>query len=390
LNTGLVLTGQQTTMVEELRAYLDEHFPTKHEGPTGGTPEWFSDEEFEWVRAFNGRLARDGWLVAHWPEEYGGRGLTQFDNMLIREELAFRRVPIANANGLDMVAPLLLSLGTEEQRRDHLTKIATMEELWCQGFSEPEAGSDLTSLRTSAIRDGDHYVVNGSKIWTGHAMHARWMILLCRTDPDSHGSHGLSLLMVDMAESDGLEVHPIRSLTGGVTYCQEFFSDVRVPVTNLLGPEHEGWRASRVLLQHERARAGTAALYRRDLDDLLTAVLDRGGADETTMVALGRMVERVEAARSMAYDVATVMSDGDGTFPAHMPSVMKIFSAELGAGIAEAAMEALGLDVAEYQVNDGNWDFWDEFLFAPVAGIGGGSGEIQRDILATTYLGLKR
>jgi alkylation response protein AidB-like acyl-CoA dehydrogenase len=377
-------------MLDELKRYLDVNFPAEHEGPTGGTPEWSSDEEFEWVRAFNGQLARDGWLVAHWPTLYGGRGLSPIDNMLIREELAFRRVPIANANGLDMVAPILLELGTTEQKDQHLRKIATMEELWCQGFSEPEAGSDLTSLRTTARRDGDFYVVNGSKIWTGHAMHAAWMILLARTDPESRGSRGLSLLMVNMAESAGLSVHPIRSLTGGVTFCQEFFTDMRVPVSNLIGPEHNGWRASRVLLQHERARAGTAALYRRDLDDLLQAVADRGGADPHTAIVLGRMIERVEAARAMGYDVASALGDGAGRYPPHMPSVIKIFSAGLGTDIADLSMDALGLDIAEYKVNDGHWDFWLEFLNAPIGRIGGGSSEIQHDIIASTYLGLDR
>jgi acyl-CoA dehydrogenase len=265
-----------------------------------------------------------------------------------------------------------------------------MEELWCQGFSEPEAGSDLTSLRTTARRDGDYYVVNGSKIWTGHAMHASWMILLARTDAESHGSRGLSLLMVDLNESAGVSVHPIRSLTGGVTFCQEFFTDVRVPVSNLVGPEHNGWRASNVLLQHERARANPAALYRRDLDDLLRTVVDRGGADASTAIALGKMIERVESARAMAYDVATTLAEDEGRFPAHMPSVMKIVGSELAAELAELATDTLGLDIAEYKPPQGNWDFWQEFLYSPVARIGGGSYEIQHDIIAATCLGLGR
>ncbi|ORA40208.1 hypothetical protein BST20_06470 [Mycobacterium branderi] len=376
-------------MLDELKRYLDENFPVEHEGPSGATPEWSSEEEFAWVRSFNSQLARDGWLVAHWPPSYGGRGLTPLDNMLIREELSFRRVPIANLNGLDMLAPILLELGTEEQRQEHLPKIASMERLWCQGFSEPEAGSDLTSLRTTARREGDHYVVNGSKIWTGHAMHAEWMILLARTDPESRGGRGLSLLMVDL-KSPGVTLHPIRSLTGGVTFCQEFFSDVRVPVSNLVGPEHNGWRASNVLLQHERARANPAAMFRRDLDDLMAAVVERGGADPGTEIALGKMIERVESARAMAYDVASVLAKDEGHFPPHMPSVMKIVGAELAADLSELATDILGLDVAEYTPNEGNWDFWQEFLYSPVARIGGGSYEIQHDIIAAMCLGLGR
>jgi acyl-CoA dehydrogenase len=390
LTTGFALSHGQAQMIDDLKRYLDEYFPSEHEGPSGATPEWFSDEEFEWVRSFNSQLTRDGWLVSHWPERYGGRGLSPVDNMLIREELAYRRVPIANANGLDMLAPILLELGTEEQKEAHLSKIGLMEELWCQGFSEPDAGSDLTSLRTTARREGDYYVVNGSKIWTGHAMHASWMILLARTDLESRGSRGLSLLMVNLEETPGVAIHPIRSLTGGVTFCQEFFSDAQVPVSNLVGPEHEGWRASSVLLEHERARAGTAALYRRDLDDLLDAVVARDGADWNTAIALGKMIERVECARAMAYDVASALGEGEGRYPPHMPSVTKIFGSELGADLTELATEILGLDVCEYKLNDGNWDFWEEFLYSPVARIGGGSSEIQHDIIGARCFGLGR
>jgi acyl-CoA dehydrogenase len=386
----MALSGERAEMLDGLKHYLDKNFPADHQGPSGATPEWFGDDEFEWVRSFNRQLARDGWLVGHWPERYGGRGLTPLDNMLIREELAYRRVPIANANGLDMLAPILLELGTEEQKQEHLPKIASMERMWCQGFSEPEAGSDLTSLRTTARRDGDYYIVNGSKIWTGHAMHADWMILLARTDLESHGSRGLSLLMVDLKEAAGVSIHPIRSLTGGVTFCQEFFSDVHVPVSNLVGPEHNGWRASNVLLQHERARANPAALYRRDLDDLIAAVVERGGTDTGAAIALGKMIERVESARAMAYDVASVLAVDEGRFPVHMPSVMKIVSAELAADLSELATDILGLELAEYAPRQGHWDFWQEFLYSPVARIGGGSYEIQHDIIAATCLGLGR
>jgi acyl-CoA dehydrogenase len=389
LTTGLTLSAQQTGMLDELNRYLDEHFPTAHEGPSGSTPEWGDDDEYEWVRQFNAQLARDGWLTAHWPEEYGGRGLAPLDNMLIREQLSYRRVPIANANGLDMLAPILLQLGTTEQKDAHLRKIALMEEHWCQGFSEPEAGSDLTSLRTTAIREGDHYVVNGSKIWTGHAMRAEWMILLARTDPETRGSRGLSLLMVDLRNTPGIEIHPIRSLTGAVTFCQEFFTDVRVPVANLVGPEHSGWRASQTLLEHERVRASNSALYRRDVDDLLDAVVARGLTDRGTLAAVGHMIERVESARAMTHDVATVLSEKD-RFPPHAPSVMKILNSRLGGDLTQLGVHLLGLDVCDYRPGDGNWDFYQEFLFSPVSRLGGGSTEIHHDIIGTRFLGLDR
>ncbi len=244
LTTGFQLSRQQAEMLDELKAYLDENFSPEHECHDG-TPEWGSEEEFQWYREFNRKLFEDGWLCPQWPQKYGGRGLTPVDQMLIKEEFAYRRVGLCNANGLQMLSPILLTYGTEEQKDTHLVKIARMEEMWCQGFSEPEFGSDLTHLRTTAIRDGDEYVVNGSKIWTGHGVHADWMVLLCRTDPEEKGSKGLSMLMVDLHNTPGVEIYPIRHMTGGVMFCQEYFTDARVPVENLVGPERTtgGWPA---------------------------------------------------------------------------------------------------------------------------------------------------
>lgn len=390
LTTGFELSPAQAEMLDELKRYLDKEFPREHEGVAGATPEWSDDEEFAWIRRFNRQLAQDGWLVPHWPKEYGGRGLTAVDQMLIREELAYRRIPIANANGLDMLAPILLRFGTKEQQQEHLIKIAQMERLWCQGYSEPDAGSDLTSLRTTARRDGDYYIVNGSKIWTGHAVRADWMILLCRTDLESKGSRGLSLLLVDLHDTPGVEIHPIRSLTGAVTFCQEYFFDARVPVRNLVGPEHEGWRASRALLEHERAGVGTAARYRRALDDLLDVVAARGGVDPATEVKIGHLIEKVESARSMAYDVARVRSGNEGEFPPHMPSVLKLYGSELGVELTEVATEILGLEVTAFTPEIGAWDFWQEFLYSLLFRIAGGSNEIQREIIGTRRFGLAR
>ena len=190
-------------------------------------------------------------------ERYGGRGLTQKEQVLFRAEFAYRRIGVCNANGLDMLSPILFNYGTEEQKDQHLVKIARMEEMWCQGFSEPENGSDLTHLRTTAIRDGDEYIVNGSKVWTGHAMHADWMVLLCRTNPEEKGSRGLSMLMVDLHNTPGVEIQPIRHMTGGVMFCQEYFTDARVPVENLVGPKTGGgWPPPPSLSTNGRSSVG--------------------------------------------------------------------------------------------------------------------------------------
>ncbi len=383
LTTGFELTAQQAKMLDELKGYLDQNFPADHESHT--MPEWGPIEEFHWARDFNRKLFDDGWLCPHWPEEYGGRGLTPLDQMLIREEFAYRRVPMCNANGLDMLSPILLKYGSDEQKDEHLVKIARMEEMWCQGYSEPDGGSDLTHLKTTAIRDGEEYVVNGSKIWTGHAMHAHWMILLCRTDPEQKGSKGLSLLMVDLRDAPGIQIYPIRSMTGEVTFCQEYFMDARVPAENLVGPEHGGWVAAATLLEHERSGVGGMARMRRVLDDLLAMVAERGGVPDATAVKLGQLVERVETGRTMAYNTAAYLSRGEG-FPPHMPSVLKISGGRVGRGLGELATELLGLGVSDGRMDPAN--FWGGYLHSFASSIAGGSDEIQHDIIGTRYFGI--
>ena len=389
LTTGLPLDERQQLILADLKSYLDETFERKHEGATGETPEWSSPEQWEWVLKYNQKLAQDGWLTPHWPKEYGGRGWSFLDQMLIREELAYRRIALVNANGLDMIAPILLRFGTEEQKRQHLPGIGAAQTLWCQGYSEPEAGSDLTSLRTTAVRDGDYYVVNGSKIWTGHAMHASWMILLCRTDPGSKGSRGLSLLLVDLKNTEGIDINPIRALTGGVTFCQEFFADARVPVANRVGEENGGWRASRALLEHERAGVGGTAAKLRQLDDILRLVKETSeyGLTSHDQSRLGKLIEQVECARAMAYQLASRTGEG---FPPHMPSVMKIFMAELGTKLSEFAVEALGMDVYEWAPEAGSWNFWNEYLYSLISPIAGGSNEIQKEIIGLRRFGIAR
>jgi acyl-CoA dehydrogenase len=390
LVTGYPLSDWQRNMLAELKTYLDKNFPSERDSVSNMTPEWYPDDQYEWYHKFNQQLAKDGWLIPHWPVEYGGNGWSQIDNMLIREEFAYRRIPLANANGLDMLGPVLLMFGTEEQKEKYLPGIANVTTDWCQGFSEPEAGSDLTSLRTTAVRDGDHYVINGSKIWTGHAVHATWIIVLARTLAGSTGSRGISMILVDMS-TPGVSKHPIRSSTGAVTFCQEFFADVRVPVENLIGEEHGGWRLSRALLEHERGGVGTAAKLRRRLDDLLDMVELRGLAKpgSKTAIRLGEMVEQVESARALAYEMAESRGDGSGA-PPHLASVLKVFCAEISVQMSELACDLLGLEAPGYHPEIGAWSPWEEYLYCWPSVIAGGSNEIQHEIIASRRLGISR
>jgi alkylation response protein AidB-like acyl-CoA dehydrogenase len=388
LKTGFPLSRQQGQMLDELKAYLDENFSPDHECLVGN-PEWDSEEAFQWARVFDRKLFDDGWLCPQWPDRYGGRGLTQVEQVLIREEFAYRRVPVGNANGLDMLSPILLRYGTEEQKAEHLVKIARMEEMWCQGFSEPEGGSDLTHLRTTAVRDGDEYVVNGSKIWTGHAVHADWMVLLCRTNPEERGSRGLSMLMVDLRNTPGVEIHPIRHMTGGVMFCQEFFMDARVPVENLVGPENGGWAAAATLLEHERSLIGGIgmATQRRLLDDILAMVAQRGGVHGSLAVEVGKVVEQVEAAQAVADRAAAYLGRGEG-YPQNMANVLKLAATEVGRQLAELASELLGLGIIDFRLADRPSNFWQMFLRGFVSCGGGGSDELLRDSIAAQHFNI--
>jgi acyl-CoA dehydrogenase len=389
LATGYPLSDWQQGMLADLKTYLDKSFPRERDA--GTMPEWYPDEDYEWYLAFNQQLAKDGWLIPHWPVEHGGNGWSQIDNMLIREEFAYRRVPLANMNGLDMLGPTLLMFGTEEQKAKYLPGIANVTTAWCQGFSEPEAGSDLTSLRTSAVRDGDHYVINGSKIWTGHAVHADWMILLARTLEGSTGSRGISMILVDMANTPGVVKYPVRAMTGRITWCSEFFADARVPVENLIGEEHGGWKLSRALLEHERGGVGTAARLRREVDDLLDMVQERGLAKpgSKTAIQMGHLVEKVESARALAYEMAESRGDGSGA-PPHLASVLKAYCASLAQEMSLLAVELLGLEAPAYAPEVGAWSPWDEYLGSFAGTIAGGSNQIQREIIASRRLGIGR
>jgi acyl-CoA dehydrogenase len=389
LTTGYPLSDRQQGMLADLKSYLDKNFPRGRDA--GTLPEWYPDEDYEWYLAFNQQLAKDGWLTPHWPVEHGGNGWSQIDNMLIREEFAYRRVPLANMNGLDMLGPTLLMFGTEEQKAKYLPGIAACTTAWCQGFSEPEAGSDLTSLRTTAVRDGGDYIINGSKIWTGHAVHADWMILLARTLEGSTGSRGISMILVDMANTPGVVKYPVRAMTGRITWCSEFFADARVPVENLIGEEHGGWKLSRALLEHERGGVGTAARLRRELDDLLDLVEERGFATpgSKTAIHLGKLVEKVESARALAYEMAESRGDGGGA-PPHLASVLKTYCASLAQEMSELAVELLGLEAPAYAPEIGAWTPWDEYLGSFSGTIAGGSNQIQREIIASRRLGIGR
>jgi len=243
----LTFTDAETAFRDELRAWFAANAPG--EEPAG------EDANYAWRRDFQRRLAADGLAAVHWPQEYGGRGATLTESAIFWEELGRSGAPLpANVLGLLLAGPTIMIWGTPEQKERHLAPILTADEIWCQGFSEPEAGSDLASLRTRAVRDGDHYVVSGQKIWTSFGHIADYCELLVRTDPDAPKHKGITWLIMPM-DLDGIDVRPLRTIAGSTEFCELFLDEVHIPVSNRVGDENDGWRVTNVTLSFERGTA---------------------------------------------------------------------------------------------------------------------------------------
>jgi alkylation response protein AidB-like acyl-CoA dehydrogenase len=390
-------TAEQEKIRSDIRAFLAENLPAEFEESPVGT-EWSGDpDEMAEARKFNKKLAERGWLTAHWPKEYGGLSLGIMEQVILREEISYRRAPVLNANGLNMLGPVLMLYGTEEQKRRHLPGIAKCEVMWAQGYSEPNAGSDLASLQTRAVRNGDEYIINGSKIWTGHGLNADWIFVLARTDPDAPKHKGISFLLMPM-DSPGLKVVPLRSMTNYVHFCQEYFEDVHVPRENLVGEENKGWYIGAALLDFERSGIGSAASMRRSLQDLFdfyketdtTRQPDTASRRGMRLKLADRLIE-LEAGRNLSYRIASIQAAG--RIPNYEASIGKVFFSELNVRLSYTGFELLQL---YGQVKQG--DKWAKLQGRFGLGtqpyltttLGGGTSEIQRNIIATRGLGLPR
>lgn len=344
--------------------------------------------------AFEKRLARQGWLTAAWPKAFGGRGATQIEQLIMKEELV-RVGATLPGQGINLVGPTLMVHGSLEQQREHLPKIASAEVRWCQGFSEPGAGSDLASLQTRATRDGDEYVVNGQKIWTSNAHHADWILLLTRTDPTAPKHRGISMFLVNMA-TPGVTVRPIRQLTGHAGFNEVFFEDVRVPAANLVGDENRGWYAATTTLDFERSGIERNFVAEQDWNRIFLALRDDrnglfdGASGIVRRHRLASLRVEVEVGRWLARRVAWLQTRG--MVPNAEASMSKGFNSEVGQRVSEFGANVFGLPgnllSGARAAAEGAAAF--RYLDARRLTVGQGTAEIQRNIIATRGLGLPR
>ncbi|MEM9255366.1 MAG: acyl-CoA dehydrogenase family protein [Pseudomonadota bacterium] len=366
----------------EIREFLEAELPDNwaeisRNGPGG-------DSQAEFSRYFCGRMAEQGWLTQHWPSEYGGRDCEPWRHSIVGEEMwAIGEPRGSQYMNVNWIGPAIMHYGTEQQKQFHLPKISAGNVLWCQGFSEPEAGSDLAALRTSAAQADDHYIINGSKIWTSYCNHADFIFLLVRTDPDSSRHRGISVLLVPM-DSPGIDVREIPSVVGKRYFHEVFFTDVKVPTDVLLGEENNGWGVVNYALQFERIGAARYARAAVTLDKIAEVAAERGLLEDPIIVdRLGEARALCEAARVLVYKVIDLRARDMP--PTADTQLARVLSTTCDNAIGRLALEVFGPESREYaSFADSN------FRLAMTAGVAVGATEVQLNLIASRFLELPK
>lgn len=392
------LADEDEALRTEVRRWLAEHYPDGFGGFGRATVDLHDDESWAFARTFAKQLATKGWLAPGWPVEHGGAGMSSMQQFVFKRELARHDAPqTGSESGIEILGPVFLQHMTEDQKARHLLPISSGDVVWCQGYSEPEAGSDLASLRTRAVRDGDEYVVNGTKIWTTGAHRRDWILLLVRTDPDAPKWAGISMLMANL-ETPGITIRPIQNLLGHHTFNQIFLDDVRLPVTHLIGEENHGWKLVTQSLASERSLIGGNAKGFNQLARLVRYCASHDDAAGRRLLdnpeARTRLADlriALEVGRLMSMRVASVTAKGRDT--SWQGSMVKVFGTELEVAMAREAVSILG-PYGLLQLDDVhaplNGEFAEAYQFTQVLPIGGGTNEVQRNIIAQRGLGLPK
>ncbi|MCP1909516.1 pimeloyl-CoA dehydrogenase large subunit [Bradyrhizobium elkanii] len=398
----LSFTEDELAFRDEVKTFFRASVPTDVREKLIAGRHLSKDDMIRWTRI----LAEKGWGVPHWPVECGGTGWSPVKQYIFTEEMSQTPAPAPLAFGVNMVGPVIYTFGSEVQKKRFLPRIVTLEDWWCQGFSEPDSGSDLASLKTRAVRDGDHYVVNGQKTWTTLAQHADWIFCLVRTDPEAKKQLGISFLLIDM-RSPGIAVRPIQMIDGGHEINEVFFDDVRVPAENLVGEENRGWDYAKFLLGNERfhiACVGVSKERIRRIKDLASRVriggkrlIDQANfREKVAAVEIRLKALEITQLRVLANESRRQKGTQD---PAS--SILKIKGAEIQQATSELLMDVVGPYALPYQ-SDGDLERHNEApigpdwatMIAPAyfnmrkVSIYGGSDEIQKNIIAKAVLGL--
>jgi alkylation response protein AidB-like acyl-CoA dehydrogenase len=394
----LTLTPAEENFRDECRAWLDVHVPQQWHD-SAFRESLTSTGEIDFLKSWQQTLYNGGWVGLTWPREYGGRGATLMQQVIFNQEMARAKAPpLINVLGIIIAGPTIMVHGAEEQKRRYLPKILNAEEIWCQGFSEPNSGSDLASLATRASLDGDEFVVNGQKIWNSYAHISQQCLLLVRTDPSVPKHKGISALIVDM-QSPGVTVKPLRQITGDAEFNEIFFDNVRVPRADLVGEIDDGWNVAITILMFERLN--TASLLEIQTKIALDELIDtarrtlRNGrpATEDPLIRqkLAQIYTDVEILRLSTYRSVTRFQRGQR--PGPEGSIDKLFWSETAQRLFEVAMEVLGpqgqlVKGSKWAVDSGHWSY--QFLRSRADTVAGGTSEILRNIIGERVLGLPK
>ncbi|HJM75078.1 MAG TPA: acyl-CoA dehydrogenase family protein [Dehalococcoidia bacterium] len=389
---------EQAAFRTEVQDVIQTKLPSRYEN--GG--DWEVDRVHEdpaarqaasdWADA----LSDKGWVAPAWPKEYGGAGLSPMEQFIFKQEMALANAPGVGGQGVSQLGPTLIVHGTEEQKKEHLPKILSGEVNWRQGYSEPGSGSDLASLQTRAVRDGDDFVINGQKIWTSGAHRADWLYALVRTDPEAPKHRGISFLILDK-DTPGITIRPLIDMSWRHHFNEVFFEDVRVPASNLIGEENRGWYVGMTLLDFERSNITGAITSRRSIRSLLEYLdTDEGAAkaNVTPSVRTAIADRYVETEVMFNFSFRIISMQNANQIPNYEASTSKLFNSELSQSLARTGSRAFGLYAGLWDDEDGRAPLGGRFTKSYVqsvpATIAAGTSEVQRNIIATRGLGLPR
>lgn len=387
----LSFTSEEQAFREEVKAFFQSAVPPETRRKLLECRELDRDDIVNWQRILN----KKGWAVPYWPEEWGGVNWTPVQHYIFQEEMQLAPAPTTLGFNVSMLGPVLYNVGTEEQKKRFLPRIANLDDWWCQGFSEPNAGSDLAALKTTARRQGDVYVVNGQKMWTTNAQYADWMFCLARTDSTAKKQAGISFLLIDM-KSKGITIRPTRTIDGGYEVNEVFLDNVEVPAENLVGEENKGWSYAKYLLGNERmsiARVGTSKERIRRIKELATTVYSNGvplieNARFREKLAMLEVELKALEMNQLRVVAAEASAEKGKLNPAS--SILKIKGSEIQQRTSELMLEVIGPYAAPFEENGNDWttQIAPTYFNKRKVSIYGGTNEIQRNIIAKAVLGL--